>query len=286
LACARHLTFLGYNVVVLEGRKRIGGRVHTITGGQVTEASSSSSASFPTSSSSPPTSNSSISQRGTFTQPVDLGAMVTTGTIGNPTHLIASQMNIRQHIVLSQCDIYQSNGRLVPPKRDLEIESVFNRLLDHMTISRRRYRFRQMKSLESSVTQVLNGPANSTDNCITSSSSSTSNESQNSPQGLSQGLSQEPPQEVAPLQESQNEPSEEVPSQEPVNQSRYGRKRKRVNYDDNYGIDDSSSKKRQQKQKKITSREVVFIVDKNEVNSIPFGVRSSCPYNIIIFFLH
>ena len=68
-----------------------------------------------------------------------------------------------------------------------------------------------------------------------------------------------------------------------ANQSRYGRKRKRVQYNEENDEDNNNGHgSKKQHLRKITSRDIVFVVDENELKSIPFGVRfwcCSCYYN-------
>ena len=83
LAAARRLRYLGHHVVVLEGRQRIGGRIHTTRQcGHFANVTCEE-------------------RTGTFSQPVDLGAMVSTGNVGNPVHLLAEQLSLQQHYVAS-----------------------------------------------------------------------------------------------------------------------------------------------------------------------------------------
>lgn len=63
LACAQQLRQWGYEVVVVEARDRIGGRCNTVT---------------------------------SLSAPVDLGASLITGLIGNPLDDLVNQLNINK----------------------------------------------------------------------------------------------------------------------------------------------------------------------------------------------
>lgn len=96
LAAARQLQKMGYRVLVLEARDRIGGRVCTSTalGG-----------------------------------PLDLGAMVVTGTEGNPFHTLCRQLNTELHALRDECPLYHG-GAPVPKDVDSAVEELFNLVLD------------------------------------------------------------------------------------------------------------------------------------------------------------
>uniref|UniRef100_A0A1D1XJL7 Lysine-specific histone demethylase 1 3 n=1 Tax=Anthurium amnicola TaxID=1678845 RepID=A0A1D1XJL7_9ARAE len=101
LAAARQLLPFGFRVVVLEARKRCGGRVYT----KKMEGSNKSAA-------------------------ADLGGSVLTGTLGNPLGIIAKQLGSSMHKVRDKCPLYRSDGRPVDPDTDTKVENAFNRLLD------------------------------------------------------------------------------------------------------------------------------------------------------------
>ncbi|ERN08844.1 hypothetical protein AMTR_s00015p00090420 [Amborella trichopoda] len=101
LAAARQLMASGFKVVVLEGRKRAGGRVYTkkMEGGNKVASA-------------------------------DLGGSVLTGTLGNPLGILAKQLSYPLHKVWDKCPLYKTDGQPVDPVMDIKIENAFNRLLD------------------------------------------------------------------------------------------------------------------------------------------------------------
>ncbi|KAJ6836695.1 lysine-specific histone demethylase 1-like protein 3-like [Iris pallida] len=105
LAAARQLLSFGFKVVVLEGRKRCGGRVYTK---RMEGASSNASA----------------------IAAADLGGSVLTGTLGNPLAIVAKQLGSVMHKVRDKCPLYGPDGRPVDPDVDTKVEHAFNRLLD------------------------------------------------------------------------------------------------------------------------------------------------------------
>lgn len=84
LGAARHLKHLGFDVVLLEGRDRVGGRVSTFKWAKYR---------------------------------ADLGAMVITGLgAGNPLHIICRQINMKLYPLRASrmsCPIYDENGKQV-----------------------------------------------------------------------------------------------------------------------------------------------------------------------------
>ncbi|XP_068668134.1 lysine-specific histone demethylase 1 homolog 2 isoform X2 [Aristolochia californica] len=104
LAAARQLLSFGFKVVVLEGRKRPGGRVYTQK----------------------------IGQKGNFAA-VDLGGSVITGIHANPLGVLARQLSIPLHKVRDKCPLHKPNGAPVVEEMDSRVESIFNKLLDKAT---------------------------------------------------------------------------------------------------------------------------------------------------------
>ncbi|KAK1260797.1 hypothetical protein QJS04_geneDACA002150 [Acorus gramineus] len=103
IAAARQLMTFGFKVVVLEGRKRAGGRVYT----RKMEGANR-----------------------TATADADLGGSVLTGTLGNPLGSVAKQLHSTLHKVRDKCPLYRPNGEPVNPITDSRVEEAFNRLLD------------------------------------------------------------------------------------------------------------------------------------------------------------
>lgn len=97
LAAAQQLKRFGFEVVVLEARNRVGGRVVTFRKGQFV---------------------------------ADLGAMVITGLGGNPINTLSKQIRMELHKIKQKCPLYESNGNTVPKEKDEKIEREFNRLLE------------------------------------------------------------------------------------------------------------------------------------------------------------
>ncbi|KAF9596419.1 hypothetical protein IFM89_010683 [Coptis chinensis] len=102
LAAARQLMAFGFKVIVLEGRKRAGGRVYTkkMEGGSKIAAA-------------------------------DLGGSVLTGTLGNPLGILARQLSYQLHKVRDKCPLYRPDGSPVDHDVDSKVEAAFNRLLDN-----------------------------------------------------------------------------------------------------------------------------------------------------------
>ncbi|KAM0882649.1 hypothetical protein ACQ4PT_032164 [Festuca glaucescens] len=107
LAAARHLLASGFKVVVLEGRKRCGGRVYTkkMEGGGRSAAA-------------------------------DLGGSVLTGTFGNPLGIVAKQLGLPMHKIRDKCPLYRPDGSPVDPEVDKKVEGTYNKLLDNASYLR------------------------------------------------------------------------------------------------------------------------------------------------------
>ncbi|VFQ68442.1 unnamed protein product [Cuscuta campestris] len=105
LVAARQLIFLGFKVVVLEGRTRPGGRVRSkkMSGGQ-----------------------------NGVTAAADLGGSVLTGINGNPLGVLARQLGLPLHKVRDICPLYLPNGKTVNSDTDSMVETSFNKLLDRV----------------------------------------------------------------------------------------------------------------------------------------------------------
>ncbi|KAL5557769.1 hypothetical protein UlMin_033980 [Ulmus minor] len=105
LVAARQLVFLGFKVVVLEGRARPGGRVKTKKmngdGHGIVAAA-------------------------------DLGGSVLTGINGNPLGVLARQLGLPLHKVRDICPLYLPDGKAVDSEIDSRVEVSFNKLLDRV----------------------------------------------------------------------------------------------------------------------------------------------------------
>ncbi|XP_063240632.1 lysine-specific histone demethylase 1A [Bacillus rossius redtenbacheri] len=97
LAAARQLLHFGMEVVVLEARDRVGGRIATF-------------------------------RKSSYV--ADLGAMVVTGLGGNPIAVLSKQINMELHKIHQKCPLYDSTGVVVPKEMDELVEREFNRLLE------------------------------------------------------------------------------------------------------------------------------------------------------------
>lgn len=97
LIAAQKLQNFGFEVMILEARDRVGGRIATFR------------------------KNSYIA---------DLGAMVVTGIWGNPITIIAKQLNLELKKIKSQCPLYGADGKLINKNKDEILEGEFNRILE------------------------------------------------------------------------------------------------------------------------------------------------------------
>ncbi|XP_068209692.1 lysine-specific histone demethylase 1A-like [Palaemon carinicauda] len=97
LAAAQQLNSFGFEVIVLESRDRVGGRIATF-------------------------------RKGPYI--ADLGAMVVTGLGGNPINVLSKQINMELVRIKQKCPLYESNGNTVLKDKDEMVEREFNRLLE------------------------------------------------------------------------------------------------------------------------------------------------------------
>ena len=98
LAAARKLHSLGYEVLTLEGKDYVGGRVNSYKWGKYT---------------------------------ADLGAMVITGLGGgNPLYTLCRQVNLKTYSVRGVCPLHDHTGKRIGKQLDDELEHEFNALLD------------------------------------------------------------------------------------------------------------------------------------------------------------
>ncbi|KAL9225722.1 hypothetical protein vseg_001613 [Gypsophila vaccaria] len=126
LCAARQLRSMGFKVVVLEGRKRVGGRVRTkrMEGGGVVGAGA------------------------------DLGGSVLTGINGNPLGVLARQLGFPLHKVRDICPLYLPNGKAVDSQVDSRVETCFNKLLDRVC-KLRQVMMEEMKCVDVSLGTAL-----------------------------------------------------------------------------------------------------------------------------------
>ncbi|PRP79406.1 Lysine-specific histone demethylase 1-2 [Planoprotostelium fungivorum] len=96
LAAARQLHHLGYQVTLLEGRNRVGGRVNTDR---------------------------------SLGEGVDLGASIVTGLEGNPLTTVCKQLETKLHPLTYECPIYDIDGVHVDKETDKQVEGLFNTVL-------------------------------------------------------------------------------------------------------------------------------------------------------------
>lgn len=122
LAAAQQLQQFGMEVIVLESRDRVGGRVATFRkGGYI----------------------------------ADLGAMVVTGLGGNPVAVLSRQIKMELHRIRQKCPLYESNGTTVPKDKDEMVEREFNRLLEATSYLSHQLDFNYVQSKPVSLGQAL-----------------------------------------------------------------------------------------------------------------------------------
>uniref|UniRef100_A0A8D3CGY0 [histone-H3]-N(6),N(6)-dimethyl-L-lysine(4) FAD-dependent demethylase n=1 Tax=Scophthalmus maximus TaxID=52904 RepID=A0A8D3CGY0_SCOMX len=97
LAAARQLQNFGTQVVVLEARERIGGRVWDDPSLGVT---------------------------------VGRGAQIVNGCVNNPVALMCEQMGVKMHKLGERCDLFQEGGQVTDPAIDKRMDFHFNAILD------------------------------------------------------------------------------------------------------------------------------------------------------------
>ncbi|XP_062097101.1 lysine-specific histone demethylase 1 homolog 1 [Humulus lupulus] len=125
LIAARQLVFLGFKVVVLEGRARPGGRVKT----KKMEGDGAEAA-------------------------ADLGGSVLTGINGNPLGVLARQLGLPLHKVRDVCPLYLPDGEAVDSEIDSRVEASFNKLLDRVC-KLRQAMIEEVKSVDVALGTVL-----------------------------------------------------------------------------------------------------------------------------------
>lgn len=122
LTAAQQLQQFGMEVVVLEARDRVGGRIATFR---------------------------------KHNYVADLGAMVVTGLGGNPMSVLSKQINMELHKIRQKCPLYESNGQPVPKVKDEMVELEFNRLLEATSYLSHHLDFNYIKDAPVSLGQAL-----------------------------------------------------------------------------------------------------------------------------------
>lgn len=97
LIAAQKLQSFGFEVLILEARDRVGGRIATF-------------------------------RKSPYI--ADLGAMVVTGIYGNPITILAKQLDLELKKIKSQCPLFGPNGKLISKNKDEIMEREFNRILE------------------------------------------------------------------------------------------------------------------------------------------------------------
>ncbi|XP_025088904.1 lysine-specific histone demethylase 1A-like isoform X3 [Pomacea canaliculata] len=122
LGAARQLLSFGMDVVILEARDRVGGRVATF-------------------------------RKGNYV--ADLGAMVVTGLGGNPVTILSRQINMELYKIKQKCPLYESNGSTVMKEKDEMVEREFNRLLETTSYISHQMNFNEINGKPASLGQAL-----------------------------------------------------------------------------------------------------------------------------------
>ncbi len=140
LACSRELRQRGYEVLVVEARSRVGGRLK----GEILELGAKYPSTLPLS----PASSSQKKKRKkknmttdlnsdsnsdaptTRQHPIDVGGALIHGIENNPIYHITSQMGVPMHAVSSYCLLMDENGWPFDPKIDEKCNIFFNECLD------------------------------------------------------------------------------------------------------------------------------------------------------------
>lgn len=137
LACARELKQRGYEVLIVEARTRVGGRLKgeplelgaEYPASKVVAAAVSASPAT-TRSASPKASTSSPRVPTTTKHCIDLGGALIHGIDDNPMYQITSQMGVPIHPISEYCLLLDDNGWPIDPKLDEKTSTFFNECLD------------------------------------------------------------------------------------------------------------------------------------------------------------
>ncbi|KAJ8979454.1 hypothetical protein NQ317_006768 [Molorchus minor] len=118
IGAAQQLQQFGLEVIVLEARDRVGGRIALLEKDfSVDSHISLQKYIFVL-----------FSFTGNYV--ADLGAMVVTGLGGNPVTTLSKQIDMELHRIRQKCPLYQSTGVTVDKDKDEMVEREFNRLLE------------------------------------------------------------------------------------------------------------------------------------------------------------
>jgi len=142
ITAARTLTSMGYSVHVVEGRNRIGGRVHSLQcrAALASSATASASSGGPSSGTGsegisaavPATGGGGGATSGAVT--VELGAAVLMGDVrgGNPLARLCLKHGVAMHKLDGHCPLHDTaaGGALLPEDADSQAEKLFNTLLE------------------------------------------------------------------------------------------------------------------------------------------------------------
>eukprot|EP01080_Neovahlkampfia_damariscottae_P012157 gene12157-5647_t len=109
ISAGNQLKNFGYKVKILEARKRTGGRILT----------------------------KSTYKNGKLSTSIDMGAMIITGTIGNPVSTICEQMKLKLHVIDTKNQIFDFDGKRISHEIDDSVEKNFNKFLDEISENRR-----------------------------------------------------------------------------------------------------------------------------------------------------
>lgn len=122
LAAAQQLQQFGMDVIVLEARDRVGGRIATFR------------------------------KNNYF---ADLGAMVVTGIYGNPMTTLSRQTGMEMVPIKQSCRLYGADGKPVPKEKDDMVEREFNRLLESTSYVSHKLDFNYAGNMPVSLGQAL-----------------------------------------------------------------------------------------------------------------------------------
>eukprot|EP01103_Thecamoeba_quadrilineata_P005747 TRINITY_DN1550_c0_g1_i2.p1 TRINITY_DN1550_c0_g1~~TRINITY_DN1550_c0_g1_i2.p1 ORF type:complete len:686 (+),score=139.26 TRINITY_DN1550_c0_g1_i2:35-2092(+) len=150
VAATLHLQTLGYTVVLLEARTRLGGRIFTDKSWSKKDFEPIIDLTLDT-----PL----ISRRGDVPavselSAVEYGASVVTGLHGNPVTVLCKQLGLKLYSVREDCPIFDSNGKQVPEDVDEEVFEYFNKVMAQTSELRSILSPDEIHSLEEAIQRV------------------------------------------------------------------------------------------------------------------------------------